>query len=136
MILTTPNSEASSSGIRRLFGLIVVEGQIGVVALFNGLSNVAHQSGEGLGPLHQAHGKDQLCVLLILYLDRHVVFGEHVAGTEPELESVSQVDGNGDIGCEASFDGGLDCWLGGQYPCGPSQMHRHRVNVDASDGKT
>ena len=114
--------------------VVVVEGQAGVVAAFDGLGDIAHEGVEGLGALHEADGEDELGVPLVVHLQRDVVLGEHVAGAEPELEGVAQVDGNGDVGGEAVVDGGLYGGLGGQDPGGAGEVHGHRVDVDARDG--
>ena len=112
---------------------VVIKGEIRVVAILNGYGNVTHQGVEGLGPLYEAHGKGQGRVLFILHLNGDLVLGEHVAGAEPELEGVSQIDGDGDAGSEAMLDCGLDRGLGSQDPGGPGEVHRHRVDADARD---
>ena len=107
----------------------------GSLPSLDSLGDVTHEGVECLGAFHQADGEDKLGVLVVVHLDRDVVLGEHVAGAEAELEGVSQIDGNGDVGGETVVDGGLYRGLGGQDPGGAGKVNGHRVDVDTGDGE-
>ena len=75
--------------------VVVIQGQQGVVPLFDGYGNVSHQGVEVLGPFHQADGKDELGVLFVLGLNGYLTLGEHIPGAETQLQGVAQVNRNG-----------------------------------------
>ena len=70
-------------------------------------------------------GEDEGRVLLVLDLYSHLVFGEHVAGAEPELQGVAEVDRNGDGGPIGALNGPPSC----QRPRGPREVHGHGMDV-------
>ena len=45
--------------------VVVIEGEVRVVAFLDGFCDVAHQSVEGLGVLYEADGKDKLRILFV-----------------------------------------------------------------------
>ena len=61
-------------------------GEHRVVALLYVGGNIAHQGVEVGGSFHETYWEDEGRVFLVLDLDPHLVFGEHVAGAEPEVE--------------------------------------------------
>ena len=65
--------------------------------------------------------------MLVLDLYSHLVFGEHVAGAEPELQGVAEVDRNGDGGPIGALNGPPSC----QRPRGAREMHSDGVDVYA-----
>ena len=76
---------------------------------------------------HEADGENEGSVFLVLDLDPHLVFGEHVARAEPELQGVTEVDGNGDGGLVGVLDG-PSC---GKRPRGPREVDGDGVDVYA-----
>ena len=107
---------------------VVVEGKQRVVALLYGVGNVAHEGVEDVGAFDDTNGEDEGRVFLVLDLDPYLVLGEHVAGAEPELEGVAEVDGDGDGGLL-----GVPGWpaSGGESPRGPREVHGNGVDVYA-----